>query len=81
MAEIGVDMSRFSTDSHLISWVGYALGMTRAPASGDPIACARARHGSRPRSFKAPAPAMRKKRGYFQAEFHRLRARRVSIFC
>src|SRR5438132_14227073 len=31
-------------------------GTTRAPASGDPIACARAHPGSRPPSPKAPGP-------------------------
>jgi transposase len=38
VAEIGIDMSRFPTAGHLISWAGFALAMTRALASVVPPA-------------------------------------------
>jgi transposase len=54
LAEIGRDMSRFPTAGHLISWAGLCL--TRVPANGGPLGCAKARRGSRPPSSNAPRP-------------------------
>ena len=45
LSEIGTDMSRFATAGHLIAWAGMCPGQTRAPASANPPACARAPHG------------------------------------
>src|SRR5262249_2434819 len=48
LSEIGIDMSRFPSSAHLISWRASARAATRAPASADQPAFARARLGSRP---------------------------------
>jgi transposase len=65
LAEIGIDMSRFATDAHLVSWACICpRATTRARASADPRAFARAHRGSRRRSCSAPG---------------RLRARRTAI--
>jgi len=57
VSEIGIDMGRFPTAGHLISWAklatpvecqrraGCALATTKAPASGAPPGCARAHPG------------------------------------
>ena len=45
VAEIGVDMTRFPTAAHLVSWAGLCPGMTRALANVAPPGCARARPG------------------------------------
>src|SRR3954464_15612211 len=76
VAEIGTDMGRFPTAGHLVSWAGLcprndeSAGKRRSPRlpHGAPwlkttlVQCARA--------------AARKKGGYLQAQFQRLRARR-----
>jgi len=48
----------------------------RVPASAAPPECAKERLGSRPPSFQCARAAARKKASYFQAQYHRLRARR-----
>jgi transposase len=61
LAEIGRDMSRFPTAGHLFAWAGMCRPKTRAPASANPHACAKALPGSRPSSCSAPGrpPARR----------------------
>jgi transposase len=74
VAEIGTDMSRFPTEGHLISPAFARAGsgpvcvpeMTKALASGDPIACARARRGSRPRSSNVPGRGCARKAATFR---------------
>ena len=56
VAEIGVDMSRFPTAGHLISWQACARAATRAPASVAPRACERAAPGSRRPWSPPPGP-------------------------
>jgi len=41
VSEIGIDMSRFSTAGHLISWAGLCPATTRARASDAPPGCAK----------------------------------------
>jgi transposase len=76
LAEIGIDMTRFRTSGHLLAWSGMCPGQNesggkRRPSrlrKGDPwlktilVQCARA--------------ARRRKGSYYQAQFHRLSARR-----
>lgn len=50
VAEVGIDMSRFATPGHLLSWACMcARATTRAPASAAAPGCAAAATGSRPR--------------------------------
>jgi transposase len=36
LSEIGLDMSRFPTAGHLLSWPGYVRATTKVPANADP---------------------------------------------
>jgi transposase len=45
LSEIGRDMSRFSSAGHLVAWAGLCPGRTKAPASANAPACARALPG------------------------------------
>src|SRR5215471_3025848 len=56
VSEIGIDMSRFPSAAHLISWapgLAFVRAMTRAPANVDPIVSVRALIGLRPHWFSA----------------------------
>jgi transposase len=54
VSEIGIDMSRFPSPNIFSRGPAYARATTRVPANDDPIACARAALGSRPRCYSAP---------------------------
>src|SRR5438445_1615358 len=56
VSEIGMDMARFPTPGHLVSWAGPACASTRALASRAPPVSDTAPPGSRPR-WSAPAGA------------------------
>ena len=76
IAEIGVDMSRFKTAGHLISWAGLC---PRNDESAGKRRSTRLRHGGnwlKTTLVQAAWAAVRVKGGYLQAQFHRLRARR-----
>jgi transposase len=76
VAEIGVDMSRFPTSRHLVSWAGLC---PRNDESAGKRRSTRLRHGAnwlKTCLVTAAWAAARTKGGYLQAQFHRLRARR-----
>ena len=76
MAEIGTDMSRFPTDGHLISWAGLC---PRNDESAGKRRSNRMRKGApwlKTALIQCAWAGVRKKGGYLQARFHRLRARR-----
>ncbi|MBV8093170.1 MAG: IS110 family transposase [Acetobacteraceae bacterium] len=76
LAEIGRDMSRFPTAGHLISWAGLC---PRNDESAGKRRSTRMRKGAawlKTTLVQCATAAARKKAGYLQAQFHRLRARR-----
>jgi transposase len=76
LSEIGIDMSRYPTDSHLLSW---ACMCPRNDESAGKRRSTRMRKGSRwlkATLFTCAWAAVRTKGSYFQAQFHRLKARR-----
>ena len=76
VAEIGVDMSRFPTAAHLISWAGLC---PRNDESAGKRRSTRVRKGApwlKVALVTAAWAAVRVKDSYLQAQFHRLRSRR-----
>jgi transposase len=76
VAEIGIDMSRFATPGHLLSW---ACLCPRNDESAGKRRSTRLRPGGKwlkTTLVQAAWAAVKVKGGYLQAQFHRLRARR-----
>lgn len=76
VAEIGMDMTRFSSDAHLRSWAGLC---PRNDESAGKRRSTRVRKGApwlKTTLVSAAWAAVRVKDSYLQAQFHRLRARR-----
>jgi transposase len=76
LSEIGIDMSRFATDAHLISW---ACLCPRSDESAGKRRSTRIRKGSpwlKTTLVQCAWAAARTKGSYLQAQFHRIRARR-----
>lgn len=76
VAEIGVDMTRFPTDAHLLSW---ATLCPRNDESAGKRRSTRVRKGAtwlKPTLVSAAWAAVRVKGSYLQTQFQRLRARR-----
>ncbi len=76
VAEIGTDMGRFPTAGHLVSWAGLC---PRNDESAGKRRSTRLRPGApwlKATLVQCAWAAARKKGSYFQAQFHRLRARR-----
>ena len=76
VAEIGVDMTRFPTAAHLISWAGFC---PRNDESAGKRRSTRVRKGApwlKTALVTAAWAAVRVKDSYLQAQFHRLRSRR-----
>jgi transposase len=76
IAEIGLDMSRFTTPGHLLSW---ACMCPRNDESAGKRRSTRLRRGGKwlkTTMVQAAWAAIKVKGGYLQAQFHRLRARR-----
>ena len=76
LSEIGLDMSRFPTAGHLISWAGLC---PRNDESAGKRRSTRLKKGApwlKTALVQAAWAAARKKHGYFNAQFQRLRGRR-----
>ena len=76
VAEVGIDMSRFATPGHLLSW---SCLCPRNDESAGKRRSTRLRPGGKwlkTTLVQAAWAAVRVKGGYLQAQFHRLRARR-----
>lgn len=76
VAEIGIDMSRFATPAHLLSW---ACMCPRNDESAGKRRSVRLRRGGKwlkTTLVQAAWSAIKVKGSYLQAQFHRLRARR-----
>lgn len=76
VAQIGVDMERFPSAGHLVSWTGLC---PRSDESAGKRRSSRVRAGApwlKTALVTAAWGAVRKKDTYLQAQFHRLRARR-----
>ena len=76
VAEIGIDISRFATPGHLLSW---ACLCPRNDESAGKRRSTRVRKGGKwlkTTLVQAAWAAIKVKGGYLQAQFHRLRARR-----
>jgi len=76
LSEIGIDMSRFPSDGHLISW---ACICPRNDESAGKRRSTRIRKGSpwlKTTLVQCAWAASRKKDSYLQAQFHRIRSRR-----
>jgi transposase len=76
VAEIGIDMSRFATPGHLLSW---ACMCPRNDESAGKRRSTRLRRGGKwlkTTLVQAAWAAVKVKGSYLQAQFHRLRARR-----
>lgn len=76
IAEIGIDMSRFATPAHLLSW---ACMCPRNDESAGKRRSTRLRRGGKwlkTTMVQAAWAAIKVKGSYLQAQFHRLRARR-----
>jgi len=76
LSEIGIDMSRFPTDAHLVSW---ACICPRSDESAGKRRSNRIRKGSRwlkATLVQCAWAAVKKKDSYFRAQYHRIRMRR-----
>jgi transposase len=76
LAEIGIDMSRFRTSGHLLAWAGMCPGQNE---SGGKRRTSRLRKGApwlKAILVQCAWAAQRRKGSYYQAQFHRLSARR-----
>jgi transposase len=76
LSEIGIDMSRFPTAGHLLSWAGLC---PKNDESAGRRRSTRLRKGApwlKTTLVQCAVAAVRKKGSYLQAQFHRLRARR-----
>jgi transposase len=76
LSEIGLDMSRFPSDRHLISWAGIC---PRNDESAGKRRSNRLRKGApwlKTALVQSAWAAVRKKDSYLRAQFHRIKARR-----
>jgi len=76
VAEIGIDMSRFTTAGHLLSWACLCPRNDESAGKRRTTRLRRGGHWLKTTLVQAAWAAVRVKGSYLQAQFHRLRARR-----
>lgn len=76
IAEIGIDMSRFETPGHLLSWACLCPRNDESAGKRRSTRLRRGGHWLKTTLVQAAWAAVRVKGGYLQAQFHRIRARR-----
>lgn len=76
IAEIGIDMSRFDSPGHLLSWACLCPRNDESAGKRRSSRLRRGGHWLKTTLVQAAWAAVRVKGGYLQAQFHRLRARR-----
>lgn len=76
IAEIGIDMSRFETPGHLLSWACLCPRNDESAGKRRSTRLRRGGHWLKTTLVQAAWSAVRVKGGYLQAQFHRIRARR-----
>jgi len=76
VAEIGIDMSRFPTDGHLISWAGLCPRNDESAGKRRSVRVRKSANWLKTTLVTAAWAAIRVKNSYLQAQFLRIRARR-----
>jgi transposase len=76
LSEIGTDMSRFPTASHLISWAGLCPGNDESAGKRRSTRIRKGGQWLKATLVQSAWPASRRKGSYFKALFHRIRVRR-----
>jgi transposase len=76
IAEIGVDMSRFPTASHLASWAGLCPGNNESAGKRRSGKTNFGNHHLKSMLVQVAWAAARSKKSYFHAQYHRLKSRR-----
>lgn len=76
IAEIGIDMSRFETPGHLLSWACLCPRNDESAGKRRSTRLRRGGHWLKTTLVQSAWAAVRVKGGYLQAQFHRIRARR-----
>jgi hypothetical protein len=75
-AEIGTDMSRFATASHLISWAGLCPKNDESAGKRRSTTMGKSAPWLKTTLVQCAWAAVRKKNSYYHVQFHRLRSRR-----
>jgi len=78
LAEIGVDMSRFPTAGHLISWAGLCPRMDETAGKRRSTRLRKGAPWLKTALVQSAWAAVKRKDGYLCAQYHRLRGRRGS---
>src|SRR3954471_20690759 len=76
IAEIGLDMRRFPTAGHLLSWAGLVPGLHESAGKRRSIRVTKGAPWLKPVLVQCAWAAARKKGSYFEAQFLRLKGRR-----
>jgi transposase len=75
LGEIGIDMSPFPSDGHLLSWAGLCPGNNESAGKRRSSRMKKSGNWLKTMMIQCAWAAARTKGCYFQAQFHRLRAR------
>ena len=76
LAEIGCDMSRFSTAGHLVSWAGLCPGQNESAGKRKSTRLRKGAPWLKTLLVQCAWAAARKKDSYYKAQFNRLKSRR-----
>src|SRR6266700_7309897 len=76
ISEIGIDMSRFPADAHLISWAGVCPGNDESAGKRRSNRLRKGAPWLKTTLVQCAWAAVKKKNSYLQAQFYRIKARR-----